>query len=43
MGLMSVIGPEMTGDGWHTFTINVKYSFNSRICKCLVLVYNGAR
>ena len=36
MGLMSAIGPEI-------FTFNVKYSFNSRICKCLILVYNGAR
>ena len=40
---MSAIGPEMTGVGWYTFTFNVKYSFNSKICKCLILVYNGAR
>ena len=41
MGLMSAIGPEMTGGGYYIF--NVKYSFNSKICKCLILVYNGAR
>ena len=42
-GLMSAIGPEMTGVGRYTFTFNVKYSFNSKICKCLILVYHGAR
>ena len=31
MGLMSAIGPEMTGVGWYTFTFNVKYSFNDKI------------
>ena len=43
LGLMSAIGPGMTGVGLHTFIYNVKYSFNSKICKCLTLVYNGVR
>ena len=43
MGLMSAIGPEMTGDGKHIFTFIVRYSFNGKICKCLILVYNDAR
>ena len=30
MGLMSAIGPEMTGVGWYTFTFNAKYSFDSK-------------
>ena len=40
---MSAIGPEMTGGGYHTFIFNVRYGFNSEICNCLMLVYNGAR
>ena len=43
LGLRSAIGPEMTGFGQHTFTFNVTYSFNSKIFKYLILVYNGAR
>ena len=39
---MSAFGPEMTDIELYTFTFNVKYSFNNKICKCLILVYNGA-
>ena len=40
---MSAIGPERIGIGKNTHTFNVKYSFNSKNGKCIILVYNDAR
>ena len=41
--LMSAIGPEMTGGVQCIFIFNVRCGYNSRICNCGMLVYNGAR